>query len=135
MSCSHATCLSCASSTAVNYLLSVLLIMRIELSIGDTLSCCITLSHCIAHNNIINTDTATNVHHIQHIFIHLYTLRITVPEFIIGPTITVNESTPDVEICVSTSSPLAPGINITVTVETGMKNGAMYQATGKIFEI
>ena len=107
--------------------------MRIELSIGDTLSCCITLSHCIAHN--INTFTATNVHHIQHIFIHLYTLCITVPEFIIGPTITVNESTPDVEICVSTSSPLASGINITVTAETGMKNGAMYQATGKIFEI
>ena len=73
---------------------------------------------------------------LSHTVIHInfiYTLCNTVPEFIIGPTVTVNESTPDVEICVSTSSPLAPGTNIVVTAETGMKNGTMYQATGKIF--
>lgn len=63
-----------------------------------------------------------------YIIVHNATHSI-VPIFIIGPTVSVDESTPDVEICVSTSSSL--GRNVIVTAETGMKNGTMYQATGE----
>ena len=56
----------------------------------------------------------------------------TVPEFIIEPIISVNESAPNVKICVSTSSPLDR--NIVVTAVTGMKNGATNQATGNAHE-
>ena len=70
----------------------------------------------LTHIIIICTPTHTNNHAI-------------VPEFIIGPTVSVNESTPDIEICVSTESALDG--NVTVTAVTGMKSGATNQATGK----
>ena len=53
------------------------------------------------------------------------------PEFNIDPPmVTVDESDGMVEICITTSSPLAR--SIVVTAVTGPKNGAANQATGTI---
>ena len=54
-----------------------------------------------------------------------------VPEFNIGPPM-VNVTEPEgmVEVCITTSSPLAR--NIVVTAVTGPKSGAANQATGMI---
>ena len=50
--------------------------------------------------------------------------------FRIGPNTVVNESTPTVEICISTNSLLE--VNVVVTVVTETKSGVINQATGTV---
>ena len=81
---------------------------------------------------VLLTRNIVHMHTYSHADSHIHKHIHTVPEFQIGPTTQVNESTPDVEICITTSSSL--GRDVVVTAETGPKRGAVNQATGKRLE-
>ena len=88
-----------------------------------------THSFLYTHAQIENAHTK----YICTLIFHGIYAQTTVPEFQIGPNTQVNESTPDVEICITTSSSL--GRDVVVTAETGPKRGAANQATGKRLEV